>query len=116
MTFTYDYEIVQLETNTVADNPDTVVHVFFKITGTDANGASGSFMGGKRWTDPINPDGEFVQFENLTKDIVVSWIQQEIQNTAGYSEHIDEMIQNDINRQQINISPVPWKSHQSVTG
>jgi hypothetical protein len=61
----------------VGTEADYVVQTYWTKTGTDENGNTGVFSGATP-LDP-NPDQvDFIPYDQLTNDIVVGWIQQEL--------------------------------------
>lgn len=110
MSLTLTWSITGLKTKTEQDFQDVVVQTYWKVTGVDENGVSGSFTGAVPLKSSVITPEEFVQFDNLTEEQVISWVQSSI--SSGAMEHIISQIQKQIDS---TISPIvdkklPWVS------
>lgn len=121
MSIVLEYDIISLNVrdevsgNTV--NKDAVVQVLWKITGTDEdlvaedNKNQATFTGGTNFTTTNLPeDYNFVPFDQLTKEIVVSWVQNAIDSDPNYKQFIEAQLQEQISRNMrpITPAPLPW--------
>jgi len=113
---------MQLLTNMViggASLSGVVIKVAWKLTGVDttsipASALSGSFMG----TTPFDPTtislSAFTNYSDLTKDTVIGWVEDYVNNNYMYQSHIYEAIQDQIDLQMTSLSTVeyvfPWGS------
>lgn len=128
MALTYKYEVTSLKVkdevvgNTI--NQNAVVQTYWKLTGTDeslitTDGKNeGTFSGATPFTTTTMPPGtQFVPFEDLTEEIVISWIQGVVENNPGYKQHIDEQIQKQIdqNMRPVSEAQLPWAPPQANT-
>jgi hypothetical protein len=128
MALTYTYEVTSLKVkdevvgNTV--NQNAVVQTYWKLTGTDEEliteegKNSGTFSGATPFTTTTMPPGtEFVPFEDLTEEMVISWIQAVVEGNPGYKQHIDEQIQKQIdqNMRPVSDAQLPWAPVQANT-
>ena len=111
--FTYVYEVTGIKVKDEGPNTNAVVQTYWKLTGTDKDGRSGTFSGATPFTSTTMPEGStFVPFDQLTEETVIGWIQSVVEGDSGYIEHIDRQIQKQINDM---ITPVveaalPWKT------
>lgn len=109
MTMTYAWKITGLKTQDLPLKPAAIVQTYWQKTGTDENGNQGTFSGATPFTiDPIDEDGPFVAFDQLTEQDVINWIQTVV--VGSYEEHVNNKIQEQI---QQKITPMveaslPW--------
>jgi hypothetical protein len=92
-----------------------IVQTQWELTGTDEDGYSGTFSGATPFdpnqVDPTN----FTEYENLTEQQVLGWIQNVVNTNATYKQHIDGRIQEQIDKQkmpteQVSDTTFPWAS------
>jgi hypothetical protein len=108
---TYVYTVTSLKVQNEPDYPQTVVQTYWKLTGTDENGNSGSFNGATPFTyDPADASGPFVPFADLTEADVIGWISGVVNGDPVYKAHIDEMIAYQIGLKinPVVEEPLPW--------
>ena len=115
MALTYKYEITGVKTkDEVVDsttNPSAVVQTYWKLTGTDAEGNSGTFSGATPFTTTNMPAGStFVPFAQLTEAMVIGWVQAVVDGNPGYKQHIDAQIQKQIDEKirPVTEAQMPW--------
>lgn len=111
MSMTYTWEITSIKTQdqTNADGDTlqkSVVQTYWKKTGTDADGNTGSFSGATPFTAENTPAGSFVAFADLTKETVLGWIQAVV--VGGYEQHVNGQIQSQIDEQTVTEADMPW--------
>jgi len=111
MSMTYTWEITSLKTQnqTNADGtilPNAVIQTYWKKTGTDSNGNTGSFSGATPFTAEDTPEGSFIAFADLTEETVLTWIKEIA--TGGYEEHINQIIQSQIDKNTVQEPDLPW--------
>jgi hypothetical protein len=115
MALTYEWKIKSLKKQ---DDPsvqlnDIIVQTYWECTGKDADGNSGTFHGATPFEpDQIDPTG-FTSYENLTESQVLGWIQDVVNNNAGYKAHIEDQIQKQIDaalRPKVEVTgdQLPW--------
>ena len=91
---------------------NAVVQTYWKCTGTDEDGNSGTFSGATPFDlNTIDPDS-FTPYEDLTEAQVLGWIEAA---AASYMDHIDEQIAKQIQQQIAPMSEVsdtafPWNA------
>lgn len=99
MALTYTWEVTGIKKN--ADSK--LVQTYWKKTGTDEHGHTGTFSGATP-VDPavadINVDG------NLTEQEILDYIQTVV--VDGYEEHVNGQIQKQIDNQHIVEAELPW--------
>jgi hypothetical protein len=89
MAITYTWAVTGMKATTVGTESDYVVQTYWTKTGTDENGNTGTFSGATPF-DP-NPDQpDFIPYDELTQEIVLSWIQPVV--VDSYEEHVNEQI------------------------
>jgi hypothetical protein len=107
MAITYTWDIKILDVSDRNNFRNAVVNCFWKKTGTDENGISGVYHGGTTFSTAEIDPSSFVEFENLTKEIVISWIESSI-NSEDINNHISQDILNKSN--PIVEKTLPWET------
>lgn len=102
----YTWEVTGLKTKTEGSNVNAVVQTYWKKTGTDEAGNTGTFSGATPFTSVDVPEGEFVAFESLTEETVLGWIQAVV--VDSYEEHVNGMIQRQIDEKSVTEAAMPW--------
>lgn len=106
MAITYTWEVTRMSVTRAGDLVNYVVQTGWTKTGTDENGNTGIFIGATPFAP--NPDQpSFVPYDQLTQEIVLSWIQPAV---ASYEDHIDEKIAEQIalKKDPVSDEPLPW--------
>ena len=113
MAITYTWEITSLKTKneTLGDGvvlPNAVCQTYWKKIGTDENGNEGTFSGATPFSAANLTEENFKQFDTLTEEIVLGWIQAIV--VGGYEEHVNGQIQKQIDEKVTPIveSAMPW--------
>ena len=113
MAITYTWEITSLKTKneTLGDGvvlPNAVCQTYWKKIGTDENGNEGTFSGATPFSAANLTEENFKQFDTLTEEIVLGWIQAIV--VGGYEEHVNGQIQKQIDEKvtPITESAMPW--------
>lgn len=88
---TFKWTVTGLRTSDEGDNKDAVVQTYWKKIGTDEDGNEGTFTGATPFTSANVPEGQFVPYEDLTEETVVSWIQP-VTEEEPYRTHINDTI------------------------
>jgi hypothetical protein len=120
MAFTYAWEVTGLKkrntTNSAGETlTGAVVQTYWKCTGTDENGESGSFSGATPFSAADVPAGSFVPFEQLTEETVLGWIRNVVDNDPTYWEHIQERISKEVDAKNIEeVSSLPWAPEETA--
>lgn len=96
MSISYTWKITTIKTINQNAYSDVVAQVYWSKTGTDENNRTGTFNG----VTPLSainvlPE-DFISYEQLSHDIILSWIQADINSKEGFEEHINGKIAADI--------------------
>lgn len=107
MTITYTWAVTGMKVTKAGTLNNYVVQTYWTKTGTDENGNAGTFNG----ATPFAPDptqSDFVPFDQLTEEIVLSWIQPVV--TGTYEQHVDGVIAKQIADKidPVTEQPLPW--------
>ena len=98
---TYTWEVTALYTETIDGKQDYVVIANYVVVGTDGTYSSSLTNIARFSTESVTP---FIPYEDLTNEIVVGWIQQDL-GVYGVS-NLEACIQGQIDS-QINPPVVP---------
>lgn len=101
MAMTYIWAVTGIKKN--AD--ESVVQTYWKKTGTDEDGNTGSFSGATPFEADPSAEG-YIPFADLTEADVLGWIQAVV--VGSYEEHVNSQIQKQINSQVIVDADMPW--------
>jgi hypothetical protein len=97
MAITYTWAITGMKVADVNGRTDHVVQTHWEKIGTDENGNTGKFSG----ATPFKPNPnqvDFIEHNDLTQEIVLSWIQPLV--TGGYEAHVNSVIAEQIAAKQ----------------
>lgn len=106
MEITYEWKVTSMKVTDTDLLENVVIQTYWTKTGTDELGNEGVFSGATPIkVSSIDPD-TFVPYENLTQEIVIGWVQEEVKG----QKHIDEQILKQINikRNPVVEKPLPW--------
>lgn len=110
MALSYNWKIKSMKVVDSDDLANIVIGIQWDLTGTDASGVSGTFSGATPFTLPqVDPD-EFIDFDELTEEVVVGWLEDVV--VGGYKEHVDSQIQKQIDAKKNpirEVSQLPWE-------
>jgi hypothetical protein len=116
MAVSYSWKITQMTKKTVGDIENVILHCRWELTGTESTtGTKGQFIGATPIDfDPSSTD-EFVQFGDLTEELVISWVSASVTGPTGYWDHITEQIQKKIDEvddasEEIKEDALPWST------
>ena len=118
MAITYTWEISSLKTKneTLGDGvvlPNAVCQTYWKKIGTDEDGNEGTFSGATPFSAENLTEENFQQFDVLTEEIVLGWIQAVV--VDGYEEHVNRQIQKQIDEKvtPITDTAMPWAPEET---
>jgi hypothetical protein len=113
MAITYTWEVTSLKTKTEGSNADAVVQTYWKKTGTDQNGNTGTFVGATPFSSANTEN--FVAFTDLTEAAVLGWIKAVV--VGDYEEHVNSQIQRQIDEKAdpVTEATMPWATEESET-
>ena len=93
----------QIEQMTRTAASGGVVTAYWRVTAQDGEHAAANY-GGASFTP--NPEADdFIPFENLTQDIVLEWVFQQI-NKADIESHLEQQLEH--MKHPTELSGVPW--------
>jgi hypothetical protein len=118
MDFTYTWAVTSLTTATVDDLPNVVLNVKWTLTGTEADGDFGVFNGATPLTTSDIDPTTFVPFDELTEELVLSWVEPVVMNNLAYKQYIDEQIAKQILAKKESLdpnAPLPWAPEPTPT-
>ncbi len=107
----YEWTVTNLTSATIFDLNNVVINVKWTCKGTDENGNFGSFYGATPLTTQDIDPATFVPFDQLTEELVLSWVQLIVINNKEYWQHIQKVINTEIVKKSENINPnapLPW--------
>ena len=118
MSYTYSYGINSLklkdETNHEgATLARAVYQTYWTITGTNSAGQSATWSGATPLSAANVPAGSFVAFDDLTESMVTGWIQSIVEADGAYLDHINERLDDEIEREfgaseEVEAKALPW--------
>jgi hypothetical protein len=106
---TYTWQFPQLEAYpTVEDKTDVVFTVHWRLRGEDELENSAEVYGTVGLA-PYDGEGQFVEFANLTKETVTTWVESALgeEQVASYKQNLDDQIEAIINPKTVTLTP-PW--------
>jgi hypothetical protein len=111
MRLTYTWKVTGIKTRDEINAEgetlqNAVVQTYWQKIGTDAEGNEGTFSGATPFTAKDVPSGEFVPLAELTEETVIGWIQGVV--VGSYEEHVNGMIQKQIDDKTITDAKLPW--------
>lgn len=113
LTYTWSVTSLKVRDEVNADGEtlsNSVVQTYWKCTGTDENGNSGTFSGATPFTAANVPAGSFIAFADLAEADVIGWIEAVVNGDANYKAHIDSKIMDQINAAVTTDADLPWGS------
>jgi hypothetical protein len=118
MAVTYTWEVTSLKTKneTLGDGvvlPNAICQTYWKKIGTDEDGNEGTFSGATPFSAENLTEENFQQFDVLTEEIVLGWIQAVV--VDGYEEHVNGQIQKQIDEKvtPITDTAMPWAPEET---
>lgn len=106
----FDWKIDRLLKKTSGDLPGLITEVQWHVIGTDENGKSDWFSGAFPVSAPEAT--KFIEFEDLSKDQVLKWVQDYVANDKDYNiNYIEDQIRKKIQMQDIESvtgDDLPW--------
>ena len=118
MAVTYTWKVTSLKTKNepLGDGvvlSNAICQTYWKKIGTDEDGNEGSFSGATPFSADNLTEENFQQFDVLTEEIVLGWIQAIV--VDGYEEHVNGQIQKQIDEQvtPITETAMPWAPEET---
>ena len=114
MALTFTWSVTGLKTKNENQFPDAVVQTYWKVIGTNETGINGVFDGATPLEISNNNDG-FIRFEELTEDIVISWVKDALSDDTH--ARIESIIQKQIDSKIFPIvdRQLPWTTTDNQT-
>ena len=115
MTITYTVEPIEVVVEDVETNSNVIVEVKWRHNGVDDNGVSASIANTTGLQ--LEEGGSFIEFEDVTKENVISWIQSQYDEVQWslLEEQVSGSIQNQIDKasatQRVS-NVLPWVSEE----
>ena len=106
----FTWAVTALYTETVGTEQDYVVIANYNVEGTDATYSASLTNIARFSTESVTP---FIPYEDLTNDIVVDWIQQDlgVDGVANLEACIQGQINSQINPPVVPVNtPLPWST------
>lgn len=108
----YTWEITSIKRKDTSELSNVIVQTYWKKIGTDENGNTAHFAGATPFDLSTVDPNNFVDYENLTEEMVISWIQSVV--VGAYEEHVNqkiaEQIEDQINPVTEETESFPWTS------
>jgi hypothetical protein len=114
----YVWKVTAVTSATVNDLPEVVVNVKWTYTGTNDADINGVFNGATPVSTADIDPATFVPFDQLTEELVLSWIEPMVMNNADYWQHINDSIDKQIAAKTSNVdpnAPLPWDPQPTPT-
>lgn len=108
---TYSWTLNSIKVQNQDPLQNVIIQTTWTLTGTDASNNSGIFSGATPLTAP--DANTFIPFNQVTEDLVMKWVSDEVFSQNTYVQHINEQIINQINlieNPEITVDPnnFPW--------
>ena len=107
----YDWKIKEIVKKDFSNKENVIYKVFWEKIGTDENGNVGKAQGSTLFNaDKLNYN-EFVEYDNLTEELVLGWILDTI--TESYDKRLNKKILNrieQIKNPSTKVSEFPWSN------
>lgn len=107
----YSWQILKFSTRDQTNSEgvvlsNAVVKIKWKKSGTDVDGKTASVLGYTTLTAESVAADSFVQFDSLTEEMVVGWLESTI--SADKMKEFNDKIQEKIDRAATTDRAVPW--------
>ena len=109
----YTWKLSGLKKTSNQNLSNVVIQTYWTKTGIDENGNEGFFQGATPFDLSSVDPNNFIQYENLTEEIVLEWVKSIV--VGSYEEHVNEQIQKQINDKinqivEVKTDELPWSS------
>jgi hypothetical protein len=117
MALTYNWKLTGLKKQNTNDLTHVIIGTQWRLEGTDEEGYVGNFAGGTPFELDTLDTGSFVSYEQLTEEIILDWIKNEVSGSTSpyphYWEHINEQLNKHIDSQkwekiEVGQANFPW--------
>jgi hypothetical protein len=109
MSIVYTWSVTGMKVTRAGDLVNYVMQTYWKKIGTDESGVTGEFCGATPFA-PNPSQQDFTPFDQLTEEIVLSWIEPLV--VGHYEEHVNSVIAKQIEGKLDPVidEPLPWVS------
>lgn len=104
---TYTWKLTGMKAN----DDGAIFQTYWNFTGTHKDGREGTFPGATPFDVSKLDTKKMIQYENLTEETVLEWIQNEVNSNETYKAHIEQKVQEQINSQaakETTVENFPW--------
>jgi hypothetical protein len=113
----YTWKLKSLKRKDSEELKNIIVQTYWEKIGTDEDGNTGSFQGATPFDlTTVDPDN-FVEYEDLTEEMVLSWIQSIV--VGLYADRVNKEIADQIEEKKnptVEVfSGFPWDPEEEVT-
>lgn len=113
ITYAWSIKSFKKQNNNSNKINDIIVQTYWTCIGTDESGNSGVFHGATPFDPNAVDSNNFIPYENLTEDHIISWIQDSVNANQSYKDHIYKQIQKQIDEANnsitdVNLNDMPW--------
>lgn len=114
----YTWKLKSLKRKDSSDLKNIIVQTYWKKIGINSNGTEGVFEGATPFDlKTVNPNN-FVPYEELTEEMVLSWIKSQV--VGQYEQHVNEQIAKQIEEKERPVVEVtggfPWEPEEEIIG
>lgn len=122
MAITYEWKLTGLRKQNTDTLTDVIIGTNWTVTATDEDGNTGTFTGATPFSPKdLNGDG-FVDYKDLTEELVLGWIQNVVSGSnlaTNYWDHINGRIMEQINstkynRTEVSTTQFPWNGGEDT--
>lgn len=122
MAWTYVYEVDRMKVKDEVNNDgvtlqNAVCQTFWKVTGTNSDGNSATFAGATPFSAAAVGEDDFTDLSDLTEAEVIGWIRAVVEGDNGYIDHINEVLQKQIDQeaeQDVESAALPWAANTAA--
>jgi hypothetical protein len=115
MGYTYDWKLTGIRKQNTDTLDNVIVNTYWRLTGVDETGHSGSFTGATPLSLDSVDTASFTTYEELSENQVLGWVKDIVSGSgpSNYWSHIQSQIEKDINvhkynRVMVMENDLPW--------
>jgi hypothetical protein len=118
MAITYTWKLKTIKKISKNGTDNIIFQTYWDCTGTDSEtGATGIFQGATPFDPAKVNSNTFIAYEDLTEEIVLSWIKSYVLSIGTYQKHIQDQIKEIIDRtnnppHEVTEGQFPWDPPQ----
>lgn len=106
----YVWKVTNMASANIASEPDVIIRVQWTLTGTEGE-YSGVFIGVTPLSVTDVDPATFVPYDQLTQDLVLSWVKPLVMSNEVFWGHINEKLILQIEAKKDGVKqdiPLPW--------